>query len=189
MEVTAIKQQCSIARPSETFTAKRDHSLTYRTNAYRGENEADLVLTIKISSSTDKSILTIAGHVVEFNLTHKSVSSRWDLVHNDCIVCTARKISTLRTKYILEELEQMYFSPIPLNTHDKYAAKHEAERLFMTVTRKSTMSYTFVLHKKKADPISPVFFAFLYAMFFNDFKRNEAFSAFVAGAVIYWNSL
>lgn len=175
----------------ETYTAKRDYSLHYHTRVFRGDNEADIVCTMKIRSMNDDGTLTIAGVEGEFTFTHLSLSGRWDLRHNGRIVCTSRKISKLRTRYILEELrdgavvrkmrmqtrkagsDQMYFSPIALNMSDKDAAKHDAERVFMTVTRKSSMSSTFTLQKKKDDAINPVFFAFLYAMFFTDYKRDD----------------
>lgn len=199
----------------ETFVAKRDHQHTYRTVVSRGANDSDVVFTMEISStpSTDTGTLSIAGMPGEYTLFHKSLSGRWDMFDEQrCLVCTARKISKLRKKFILEELapddndnynganvvvrkmrmqprkvgsEHVYFHPIPTSMGDREAAKNEPEQVFMTITRKSTKSTAFVLQKKMSDPINPVFLAFLYGMFATDYKRyNDAINAGIIGGAI-----
>lgn len=108
-------------------------------------------------------------------------------------MCTARKISSWRTKFVLEEFapdgrsvvrkmrmqsrkagsDQIHFHPIPTSMGDKEAAKYEAQRVFMTATKNSSLSTTVTLQKKKDDPINPVFLAFLYGLFATNDKRDS----------------
>lgn len=68
--------------------------------------------------------------------------------------------------------EQIVFYEIPKELCDEEAEKYEAENIFLSARRKKIWSNTIMLTKKNDQHINPVFFAFMYAMFFSTTNYN-----------------
>lgn len=157
------------------------------------ENESDLICSMSIPTIYSHGVLTVPGLDGKYAMAHKMYSDRWDLNHREskARVCTSTRIRTLPTAvFILKEFgegadgtrkvvrqmrmqrrkisnEQIVFYEIPPDLSDEDGGKYEADSTFLTCTRKSVWSHTFILRKKTNGYINPLFFGFMYALFFS----------------------